>query len=79
MTTERQLSRGEQLVRVQFNPSDEGIVYDIKRHSAALIDLIDKIPSVSGDAARHKALAITAFEEGAMWGVKAATSEPTKG
>lgn len=70
---------GEQLVRVDFNPSQEGVVFDIKRHTAAIIDLVDKIPQVGGSSARHKSLAITAYEEAAMWAVKAATTPTTKG
>lgn len=70
---------GEKRVRVDFNPSQEGIVYDIKRHSAAIIDLVDKIPDVGAESARLKALAMTCYETGAMWAVKAATAEPTKG
>lgn len=67
---------GEQIVRVDFNPSQEGIVYDIKRHTAAIIDLVDKLPAWAG---RHKALAITNYEIAAMFAVKAATSEPPTG
>lgn len=69
--TERTL--GEKRVRVDFNPSQEGIVFDIKRHSAAIIDLVEKIPSVTPEQGRLKALAMTAYEEAAMWAVKAAT------
>lgn len=67
---------GQQLVRVDFNPSQEGIVYDIKRHTAAIIDLVDKLPAYAG---RHKALAIAHYEDAAMWAVKAATTEPPQG
>jgi len=72
------MTKGEELVRTSFNPSGEGIVYDIKRHTAAIIDLVDKIPQVGGQSGRLKALATTAYEEAAMWAVKAATVEPTK-
>ena len=75
--TERTL--GEQRVRVDFNPSQEGVVYDIKRHTAAIIDLVDKIPALSGETSRLKALAMTVYEEAAMWAVKAATGPVTKG
>jgi len=72
---------GEQRVRVEFNPSASGIVQEIKQAAAHLIDLVEAIPSgldssQSTPAIRRlKALAQTAFEEGAMWAVKAATEE----
>lgn len=80
---------GEQRVRTSFNPSDKDSVSQIKQKSAELIDLLqaikndevsktyDKTPealqSVSGEKLRLIALAQTAFEEAAMWAVKAAT------
>jgi hypothetical protein len=81
MISEREMGEqtmGELLVRTQFNPSGEGIVYDLKRYTAAIIDLVDKIPQVGPQSGRLKALAITAYEEAAMWAVKAATVEPQK-
>lgn len=74
--SEREQTMGEHLVRVDFNPSQEGIVFDLKRHTAAIIDLVDKIPQVGPQSGRLKALAITAYEEAAMWAVKAATVQP---
>lgn len=73
---ERETTMGELLVRAKFNPSGEGIVFDLKRHTAAIIDLVDKIPHVGPQSGRLKALAITSYEEAAMWAVKAATVEP---
>lgn len=70
--TERTL--GERRVRLDFNPSQEGVVYDIKRHTAAIIDLVDKIPATDGEVGRLKSLAMTHYEDAAMWAVKAATS-----
>lgn len=67
---------GEQRVRVDFNPSQEGVVYDIKRHAAHMIDFIEKVRATKPDdkeAQRLCSLAQTAYEEGAMWAVKAAT------
>ena len=52
-------------------------VDQIKTEAARLIDRIEALPAPDGDTARHKALAITAIEEGAMWGVKAATAPET--
>ena len=71
-------TKGEYRVGTAFNPSASGLVDEIKRKAADLIDLIDSIPSDrdserGNEAGRLKALAQTAVEEGAMWGVKAAT------
>ncbi len=72
---------GEQRVRTEFNPSMLAITDQIKQKSAELINLIEsmKIAEIqtgavlNGEQIRLFALAQTAFEEGAMWGVKAAT------
>lgn len=74
--TDREQTKGERMVRLDFNPSQEGVVYDIKRHTAALIDLVEQL---RGRDPRLVSLAQTAYEEAAMWGVKAATAEPPKG
>jgi len=81
---------GEQRVRVSFNPSNESVVDTIKQKSAEIIDLLqavradevsktyDKTPedlqAQSGEKLRLIALAQTAYEEAAMWAVKAATA-----
>lgn len=67
---------GEKRVRTEFNPSNESIVDQIKQKSAELINLIDSLPSPPNpsEAGRLKSLSITAYEEAAMWGVKAATA-----
>lgn len=65
------MSIGEDRVRVEFNPSASGIVYDIKAKSAQLIDLCETLKSKDP---RLAALAQTAYEEAAMWAVKAATA-----
>jgi hypothetical protein len=80
---------GEQRVRTTFNPSNESVVDRIKQKSAELIDLLqaerndevsktyDKTPeqlqAQSGEKLRLISLAQTAYEEAAMWAVKAAT------
>lgn len=73
-----QQTKGEYRVGISFNPSASGTVDDIKAAAAALIDLIDDIPSDreterGNEAGRLKALAQTAAEDAAMWAVKAAT------
>lgn len=63
---------GELRVRTTFNPSASGIVDLIKQKSAELIDLCEDLKKKD---ARLASLAQTCFEEGAMWGVKAATTD----
>ncbi len=81
---------GEQRVRTSFNVSGDGIVDQIKRKSAELIDLCQAmrndeavaVPGESredfharaGEKLRLVSLAQTAYEEGSMWAVKAATA-----
>lgn len=67
------MTKGEYKVGIDFNPSADDIVGKIKRQTADLIDLIDTIPIEFAERLRLTALAKTAFEEGAMWAVKAAT------
>lgn len=83
-------SIGQSRVRTSFNPSSESVVDQIKNKSADLIDLLqamrndeasktyDKTPEekqyVSGEVFRLISLAQTAYEEAAMWAVKAATA-----
>jgi hypothetical protein len=75
----RPMTLGEKRVRLSFNPGGNPQVDDIKARVAALIDLCDAMKlaaqkQFSGDeAARCCSLAMTAFEDGAMWAVKAAT------
>ena len=73
-------TKGEYRVGTTFNPSASGMVDEIKRNAADLIDLIDTIPSDrdserGNEAGRLKALAQTEIESAAMWAVKAATKQ----
>jgi hypothetical protein len=65
------MSVGEDRVRIKFNPSDNGIVDQIKQKSAELIDLCETLKSKD---ARLAELAQTHYEDAAMWAVKAATA-----
>jgi len=65
-------SYGRWAVGVEFNPSGNPKVHDVKVAAAALIDMIDAV----GKDERTKALALTAVEEAAMWAVKSITKEP---
>ena len=69
---------GEKRVRTEFNPSGVGSVHFIKEKSAELINVCEDLKPKEGEAIvpeklRLIALAQTAFEETAMWAVKAAT------
>lgn len=80
---------GEQRVRISFNPSKESVVDRIKQKSAELIDILQtvrndevsktygkspaQLQALSGEKIRLISLAQTAYEEAAMWAVKAAT------
>ena len=69
---------GEKRVRTSFNPSQEGAVNQIKQKSAELINTVEGLKPTDGsmmssEKARLIALAQTAYEEAAMWAVKAAT------
>jgi len=67
---------GEQRVRMNFNPSADTAVEDIKRRAADCIDWCHSRFEASTDAEvrRLYALAMTDFEAAAMWAVKAATA-----
>jgi hypothetical protein len=77
------MTLGEKRVRVNFNPSNQDLVQQIKEKSAELINLLEntredelrKVPAVekSNEKMRLISLAQTAYEEAAMWAVKAAT------
>ena len=67
---------GEQRVRTEFNPSQSDTVSVLNQKTAELINLVDDLPATGGETGRLKALAMTAYEEAAMWAVKAATAKP---
>lgn len=66
------MSIGEDRVRTKFNPSADTVVDRIKQKSAELIDLCDGLKAKDP---RLASLAQTAYEEAAMWAVKAATQK----
>jgi hypothetical protein len=71
------VSIGEQRVRTEFNPSKSGEVEQIKQKTADLINMCEELKNAQGDnreKGRCAALAQTAYEEAAMWAVKAATA-----
>jgi len=71
-------SLGQDRVRVDFNVNGDDNVTLIKKKSAKLIDICESLKPQDGsmmnsEKARLIALAQTAYEEAAMWAVKAAT------
>lgn len=64
-------SIGEERVRVAFNPSTSGVVDEVKQKTAELINICEGLKDKDP---RLAALAQTAYEEAAMWAVKAATA-----
>lgn len=78
------MTKGEYRVGINFNPSADDKVGQIKRMAADLIDLIESIPSdrtseTGNEKGRLKSLAQTQIEDGAMWAVKAATKPTFEG
>jgi hypothetical protein len=65
-------SIGAARVRESFNPSKDDMVDKLKRYTADLIDLCEEMKHLDP---RLAALAQTAYEEAAMWAVKAATTK----
>ena len=85
------MTKGEYRVGIDFNPSGDDLVGQIKRKAADLIDMIETIPATTRndntagpadtratEVARLKALAQTDVESAAMWAVKAATKPEPK-
>ena len=70
------MSLGNDRVRINFNPSANDLVGDIKAKTAVLIDMLEVMQRNVADpeVKRLLALAMTAYEEAAMWAVKAATA-----
>ena len=72
-------SLGENRVRIDFNVSNDSTVGEIKKDTASLINKIELLRTsnngnpVKSEAHRLISLAQTAYEEAAMWAVKAAT------
>ena len=65
-------TEGEYRVGVSFNPGKNPDVDHIKAEAATLIDFVLE----NGNDPRLSALAATAIEEAAMWGVKSVTKPP---
>lgn len=70
------MSLGEDRVRIKFNPSAGSVVSQIKQGSAEMIDLCHRGADKTDDpeVGRLWSLAMTHYEDAAMWAVKAATA-----
>jgi hypothetical protein len=68
---QRELTKGEAMVRLGFNPGGDPDVVKIKAAAAACIDMVERFRDRDG---RCCALAQTAFEDAAMWAVKCITT-----
>jgi hypothetical protein len=65
------MSIGADRIRLSFNPGNNGDVKGIKTKTAEIIDLCETMKTRDP---RLAALAMTAYEEAAMWAVKLATT-----
>jgi len=71
------LTEGEHRVGINFNPSSNSAVDEIKRGAATLIDFLKPIADDRAHpGARCAAIAMTEIESAAMWAVKAVTKQP---
>lgn len=69
-----EMTIGEQRVRISFNVADgatKSIIDDIKHRTAELINTCEQLKTLDP---RLASLAQTAYEEAAMWAVKAANA-----
>jgi len=69
------MSLGADRVRESFNPSADDLVTKIKRYTADLIDLCNAQNDKHDDPEEGRlwSLAMTHYEDAAMWAVKGAT------
>jgi len=71
------MTLGEYRVGITFNPSNNQVVSDVKAYTAMLIDKCQEIADNNDnpEVKRLAALAMTHYEDAAMWAVKAATKQ----
>lgn len=72
METKIEKSKGEQIVRSEFNPSNVGNVNYFKDEIAKIINVVEGIKDYDP---RLAAITITKLEEAAMFAVKLATAK----
>jgi hypothetical protein len=66
---------GQSPTFLDFNPTTDQRVVDIKSKTDELIELVDKHANKNSGGQRRAALAKTHYENAAMWAVKACFSE----
>jgi hypothetical protein len=73
--SERELSFGERAVGLNFNPSGDNLVHELKQRAAEFIDACDEARRTVDDpeVKRMYSVAITEAQTAQMWAVKAAT------
>jgi hypothetical protein len=65
---------GEDAVGIRFNPSGDKKVYELKKHYAAIIDILNDDRGDNRDErARLASVAITEAQTAQMWAVKTVT------
>lgn len=71
---DKSLTFGEQAVGLTFNPSGDEKVTELKKHFAAIIDILnDDRGNERDERARLASVAITETQTAQMWAVKAVT------
>lgn len=71
---QREMTFGEKAVGLQFNPSGNEQVNELKKHYAAIIDIFNEDRGDNRDErARLSSVAITEAQGAQMWAVKAVT------
>lgn len=71
---QQELSFGEQAVGLSFNPSGDPKVIELKKHYAAIIDILHEDRGEHRDErARLASVGITEAQGAQMWAVKAVT------
>ena len=73
----KQNTRGENIIRTDFNPSADSTVDELKQGFARLFNEVDGLrdPGERSERSRCVAIALTHLETAAMYAVKAATAD----
>ena len=72
MAEKKELTKGEKIVRTEFNPENVGNVNLFKSKIAELINVVEVIKD---NDPRLASITITTLEEASMWAVKLATAK----
>jgi hypothetical protein len=76
---EKEVTLGEKRVKAEFNPAKNDLVDQIKNQTAVLINMLEDMRNLPLTGGKEKqrliSLAQTAYEEAAMWAVKANFTE----